>query len=244
MHAPGPEREAARGRRRRRRNPPRTFGWLGWLTAAACTGFALAVFGVTLLAWRPLDERRLPETAPMILVLGAGMAADGTLGLNTIRRFEDALALVAEGRSNRIHFSGGDRLAGVTEGSLMAAIARERFPEAVITYEDSSQSTLQNAWFSMQVLGRVPPGTLLVTDALHLFRAWASFQWAGARGLVPVPSLPLDEIPAADRTRRILTEAIAFGVNAARAAVFSLRRRLGAEPEAILPILAGGAGAG
>src|SRR5690606_21240832 len=180
-------------------------GWVTGLAALILVAFALTVLGVTLLAWRDAD----PPTGPLVIVLGAGMAADGTLGANTIRRFEDGLALIAEGRSNRIHFSGGDTHRGVTEGSLMARTARERFPGVEITFEDRSRSTLQNAYFTLETLGEVPRGSLLVTDAAHLFRAWVSFQWAGARGLVPVASLRLDEIPVADRPRRILREALA-----------------------------------
>ena len=222
---------------RRRRPLVRVADWLTRLGVLVITAFVLTIFGVTLLAWTVPDPARVP-TAPMIIVLGAGMAADGTLGVNTIRRFEDGLALVEMGRADRIHFSGGDIHRGITEGSLMARTARARFPEVEITYEDRSRSTLQNAWFTLETLGEVPPGSLLVTDSVHLFRAWASFQWAGARGLVPVAALRLDEIPKAERPRRILREALGVWLNGGRAVVFSLRRLFGAEPEKIVPILA------
>lgn len=237
MHEPSPgRRSAAPGRPR----PllPRLARWIGALVAAGVVAFALTVLGVLLLAWPKAGDAGPAPVAPLVIVLGAGMAADGTLGVNTIRRFEDGLALIAAGRAQRIHFSGGDIHRGVTEGSLMAEIARARFPEATITFEDRSRSTLQNAWFTMQVLGPLPEGSLLVTDAVHLFRAWASFQWAGARGLVPVQSLRLNEIAPAERPRRVLSEAMAVWLNVGRAAVFSVRRLLGAEPEAIVPLLA------
>ncbi len=217
---------------------------LVWRAGVALSlAFALTAFGVTLLAWRPLDERRLPDRAPMIIVLGGGMAADGTLGYVTERRFDDAMALFTEGRAPRIHFSGGDIHRGVTEGALMAETARARLPDAGISFEDRSHSTLQNALFTVEALGEVPPGTLLVSDATHLFRAWLAFQWAGARGLVPVPSFGLDEIPPGDRSRRLLREAAAIWMNAGRVAVFGLRRLAGGDREALLPILAGGRGA-
>ncbi len=241
MHDPSPGRPtAAPGRRR---SPVlRVIRWFGTLMAAGVVAFALTVLAVLLLAWPKVEDAGTPPVAPLVIVLGAGMAADGTLGANTIRRFEDGLALIAEGRADRIHFSGGDMHRGITEGALMAEIAAARFPEATITYEDRSRSTLQNAWFSMEALGPLPAGTLLVTDAVHLFRGWASFQWAGGRGLVLVQSLRLDEIAPAERPRRVLSEALAVWLNAGRAAVFSARRMLGAEPEAIVGLLAGGGG--
>lgn len=217
-------------------------GALAWLAGLLAFAFALTVLSVVLLAWRDPAGRSLPDAVPLVIVIGGGMAADGTLGATTIPRFEAGLAILAEGRAERIHLSGGDRLAGVTEGSLMAAIARKRLPDAVVSFEDRSQSTLQNALFSVETLGTVPPGSILVTDPVHLFRAWAAFQWAGARGLLPVPAWPLTDIPPAERPRRVLGEALAVWVNTGRAAVFSLRNALGEDRAAILPILAGGRG--
>jgi uncharacterized SAM-binding protein YcdF (DUF218 family) len=217
-------------------------GVLAGLAGALVFAFALTVLAVALLAYRDPAARSLPDAVPLVIVLGGGMAADGTLGSTTIPRFEAGLALLAEGRAGRIHLSGGDRLAGVTEGALMASMARKRLPGAVVTFEDRSQSTLQNALFSVETLGSVPPGTILVTDPVHLFRAWAAFQWAGARGLLPVPAWPFADIPPAERPRRVLGEAVAVWVNAGRAAAFSLREALGADRAATLPILAGGRG--
>lgn len=217
-------------------------GVLTWLAAALVFAAAMTVAGVAFLGFRDPAVRSLPDSVPLVIVVGGGMAADGTLGSTTIPRFEAGLAILAEGRAARIHFSGGDMHAGVTEGSLMARIARERFPDAVITFEDRSQSTLQNALFSVETLGTVPPGTVLITDPVHLFRAWAAFQWAGAHGLLPVPAWPVTDIPQADRWRRILREAAAVWMNAGRAAVFSARDALGADRAETLPILAGDRG--
>jgi uncharacterized SAM-binding protein YcdF (DUF218 family) len=217
-------------------------GELTWLAAALVFAATMTVAGVAFLGFRDPAVRSLPDAVPLVIVVGGGMAADGTLGSTTIPRFEAGLAILAEGRAWRIHFSGGDEHAGITEGSLMARIARERFPQAMITFEDRSQSTLQNALFSMDTLGTVPSGTVLVTDPVHLFRAWAAFQWAGARGLLPVPAWPFTDIPQAERWRRILREAAAVWMNAGRAAVFSARNALGADRAATLPILAGDRG--
>lgn len=217
----------------------RALRWLGAMAAAAGLAFALTVFGVTLLAWRPPGERALPASAPMVIVLGAGMAANGELGSHTVRRMEHGLALVAAGRAERIHFSGGDVHRGITEGALMAETARARLPQAAISYEDRSHSTLQNAWFTVAALGAVPPGSLLVTDGVHQFRALASFLWAGAPALVPVSALALEDIAPQEQPGRILKEALAVWLNAARAAEFTLRRALGADPAEIAPILAG-----
>jgi len=216
--------------------------WLGRGVFALCLAFGFTFLAVGLTAFRSLDRRPPPVSAPMIVVLGAGTAADGTLGSNTIPRFELGLALLDAGVSDRIHFTGGEEHRGVTEGPLMAEIARERFPDARITSEGRSRSTLQNAFFTVQQIGPIPPGSILVTDAVHLFRGWASFRWAGSGALVLMPATDLASIPATDRSRRILHETLAVWLNAGRAARYGWLRLTGSDADAAATVLAGGRG--
>jgi uncharacterized SAM-binding protein YcdF (DUF218 family) len=195
-------------------------GVLAWLAALLVFAFALTVLGVALLAFRD-PAARLPDAVPLVIVLGGGMAADGTLGRTTVPRFEAGLAILAEGRAGAIHLSGGDRLAGITEGALMAAIAGKRFPEAVVTYEDRSQSTLQNALFSRPVLGPLADGpVMLVTDGFHLARAWASFRWDGYGPVRLAAATAFGDQPIARQIYWTAREAAAWWLNLARASMF------------------------
>jgi uncharacterized SAM-binding protein YcdF (DUF218 family) len=186
---------------------------LVWGTlAAALLALALTAHGIVVLGLRGPERRAMPERAPLVVVLGAGMAADGTLGVHTITRFEAGLRLVEAGIADRIHFSGGDIHRGIREGALMAEIARARLPGATITFEDRSRSTLQNAHFTVAAIGRLPAGTILVTDAIHLFRAWAAFTWAGSGALAFYPAKPMDPRPA----RQIARETAGVWLNLVR----------------------------
>jgi len=117
--------------------------------------------------------------ADVIVVLGAGMDADGTLHQSTILRVEKGVTLFQQGTAPRMHFSGGrGRAGGPAAGAMMARLATELgVPEGVITHEDESLSTLQNALFSMPML-RDFRRIILVTEGFHLPRSWASFKWA------------------------------------------------------------------
>jgi uncharacterized SAM-binding protein YcdF (DUF218 family) len=199
--------------------------------------FALTLHGAVLFGFRDAAKRALPDRAPLVVVLGAGMAADGTLGIHTVTRFEAALRLIDEGRADWIHFAGGDTHRGITEGELMASLARERFPDLHITHEDRSRSTLQNAWFTVDQIGRLPAGTILVTDASHLFRAWAAFAWARSPALIPYPAKPFAEPFGPALLDRLLREAAGTWLNAVRGLRYRVALLTGAsqaEAEALL----------
>ncbi len=191
---------------------------------------ALTLHGVVLFGFRDAAKRALPDRAPLVVVLGAGMAADGTLGIHTVTRLNAALRLIEAGRAGWIHFAGGDTHRGITEGELMARLARERFPDLRITHEDRSLSTLQNAWFTVDQIGRLPAGTILVTDASHLFRAWAAFAWARSPALIPYPAKPFTEPFGPALLDRLLREAAGTWLNAWRGLRYRLALRAGAVP--------------
>lgn len=210
---------------------------LAWGTlVAGIVAVALTAHGVVVLGLRGPERRALPERAPLVVVLGAGMAADGTLGVHTITRFEAGMRLIEAGIADRIHFSGGDIHRGIREGALMAEIARARLPRATITFEDRSRSTLQNAHFTVATIGRLPAGTILVTDAIHLFRAWAAFTWAGSGALAFHPAKPFGPDPA----RLIARETAGVWLNFARIARYTTRVIRGADRDTAAAVLAGG----
>lgn len=119
------------------------------------------------------------DPADVIVVLGADMDADGTLHPSTVLRVEKGVALFQNGTAPRMHFTGGrGRADGPAAGKMMARLAVELgVPEEVITHEDESLSTLQNALFSMPML-QDAKRIILVTEGFHLPRSWASFKWA------------------------------------------------------------------
>lgn len=219
-----------------RRRAPMALRALGRIMAAGIVAVALSAHGVVVLGLRGPERRALPDRAPLVVVLGAGMAADGTLGVHTITRFEAGIALVEAGITERIHFSGGDIHRGIREGALMAEIARARQPGATISFEDRSRSTLQNAFFTVETIGRLPAGTILVTDSIHLFRAWAAFVWAGTGALAFHPAKPFSPDPA----RQIARETAGVWLNLGRIARFTALRASGRDRAVAATVLAGG----
>jgi uncharacterized SAM-binding protein YcdF (DUF218 family) len=213
---------------------------LGPITAALLFAFAFTLHGVVLFGFRDAAKRALPDKAPLVVVLGAGMAADGTLGIHTVTRLNAALRLIEAGRADRIHFAGGDTHRGITEGALMARLARDRFPDLNITHEDRSRSTLQNAWFTVDEIGRLPAGTILVTDASHLFRAWAAFASARSPALIPYPAKPFTEPFGPALLDRLLREAAGTWLNALRGLRYRLALLTGAAPAEAEALLAEG----
>jgi uncharacterized SAM-binding protein YcdF (DUF218 family) len=176
--------------------------------------FLATVHAVLLFAHRPLEARNLPDSAPLVIVLDAGA------------RFDRGVQLVREGRADWIHFSAGE---GNRISEIYAERARVLLPDATITTESRSLTTLQNAVFSMEELGTIPAGTILVTDNWHLFRAWLSFRWAGAEQLHLAPAT--DSGVVGLPTRRVLREAVAVWLNAGRVATYSALRLLGRNPD-------------
>ena len=96
-------------------------------------------------------------------------------------------------------------------------------PASAATAESASQSTLQNALMSREVLGpRAGQGVILVTDGFHLARAWASFRWAGYRPAHLAASSAFGRQSAPDQLRRVAREALAWWFNLARVAAYEV----------------------
>ncbi|WP_298014985.1 YdcF family protein [uncultured Castellaniella sp.] len=183
-------------------------------TAAVITAGALAwaVFWslpTTSLWAGGLLEQRYPHqpaamlpAAQAIVVLG-GSTANGRPNWfesydpkTTVPRTDTAILLYAAGKAPLIVVSGAALDGGVSEARMMAtALERDGVPPSAIIQENHSLTTHQNALYTAKVLRQHGiQRFLLVTSALHMPRAMASFQ---KQGLNPIaaPSPPQIVVP-------------------------------------------------
>ncbi len=155
---------------------------LRFLMALAISTFLITlVFVVGFAALQPLFEPDPFDPADMIVVLGAGMDANGDLHISSKLRVEKGVKLFKQGAAPRMHFTGGvGRPNGVSAGGQMAKMAQGMgVPASATSFEGNSYSTLQNALFSAPYLARTKR-IILVTEGFHLPRSWASFRYFGA----------------------------------------------------------------
>ncbi|WP_269497442.1 YdcF family protein [Castellaniella sp. S9] len=113
-----------------------------------------------------------------------------------VSRIETALKLYEAGRAPLIVVSGAALDGGQSEAHMMAmALSNQGVPSHAIIQEDHSFTTRENAVYTAEVLRRLNiDRILLVTSALHMPRAMASFQ---KTGLTPTaaPSPPQIVVP-------------------------------------------------
>jgi uncharacterized SAM-binding protein YcdF (DUF218 family) len=214
--------------------------FLVWLLRMA---LRVAIWGVLLLAAtfallsgftsRYPAQAEPPETAPLVVVLGGGIRYDGVLHPRSNHHMRTAIRFYQEGRTERIHFSGG-AFGPVPEAHAMRDLAIEAgVPAGAITIEDRSTSTLQNALFTLQEIGPLPPGSVIVSDRSHLPRAWLSFYWAGVRDHEIYPAPIWARESSENRIQFIARESLALWYNAARMAEASALLRLGVAPSRV-----------
>ena len=201
---------------------------LAALTIAAVTGWTLL--------WPIGPVAEAPE-AEAILCLGGGMDRDGTLHAATSRRAQTCAALYLAGKAPIVVMSSAG-YGGPTGAAQMGAVAADMgVPPEAILLEDRARSTLQNALFSRRLLPDAGP-VIVVTEAFHLPRSWASARWAG---FGPV-HLVASERNGADRgrmpqARMILREAAAIWFNLGRAAAYSAAGLAGVPEDSRVPWL-------
>ena len=99
------------------------------------------------------------------VVLGGGMHRDGRLAADTAIRVAEGVALYQAGKVGQLHMTGGGwSPLGITVGQSMARAALDAgVPPDAVTLEDLSQSTLQNAQFSLPMLD--PAQSIIKTSA-------------------------------------------------------------------------------
>ena len=174
-----------------------------WLaTFLAVAGFAALAPPLILVAPAPADG---------IVVPGGSPAADRL-------RMARAADLFAQGLAPAVHITSTPRSA-----ARLAELADANgIPPHALKVEARSFSTLQNALFSQPALTGATH-LVLVTEAWHLPRAWASFALAGDLRLSLAASARWG--PAA--FRMVPREAAAIWFNAGRAAVWTVAGWLG-----------------
>jgi len=173
---------------------------------------ALVVAGFVLVTFTSAPNtvaRRIviaPDIGPAdaIVVLGASISADGSLGDSSMRRAVAGIRLYHQRLAPRLMMLG---MYG--EGRVRAGLARELgVPREALLVEEEEPTTRHEAWRAAQVLKRDGARTvLLVTDHLHMLRASRLFERAG----LVVRAAPTDTGAVLARTpesRLLLTRAV------------------------------------
>ncbi len=194
-----------------------------------------AVYGWTYLDLYPAQDDLQPTNT--IVCLAAGLRADGSLDRFTEQRTRSCIASYHQGLAPKIAFSGGNSThAAPPTGAQMAALARtEGVPASAIIAETRSESTLQNALFTLPMLDNTR-GIILVTDSFHLPRSGLSFLWAGARDIQLFPAYGASQTLMPSYWT-IGTEAVKVWANALRAQVYSLAGLAGVSEDYRIRIL-------
>jgi len=122
-----------------------------------------------------------------IVVLGAGLYADGTMRPVLVSRLQGALQLAQRFPLAPIVVTGGVPQSGVTEAQAMRRwLVANGIPDFRITEENRSRSTVENAVNTDVILRqRGASGVVVVTSPDHLQRAMIDFRVAVA-GRMPV----------------------------------------------------------
>lgn len=223
-----------------KRNPMRFTRFARRLAVLCAAIYIATVLGTGIFVWtyEPPDE--LPEDA-LVIVLGAGIRADGSASRASVERARAAAELVLDGIGQRILITGGPTPRGPgAVATAMAAEMREFGVDAsAIAVEIESRSTLQNALFTRDM---IDPETasgpvILITQRFHLPRSWASFRWAGHSDLTLYPSDPAPRRLSRGLFLQLMLEGAKWPMNLARATVASLGLATGVSEEIYIPLL-------
>lgn len=163
-----------------------------------------------------------------IICLGAGVDGAGRIDAAGHARAETCAGLARAGAAPVVIFTGAPSAA---QGMALAAQDAGLGPARVML-EQSARSTLQNALFSLALLP-ADARVIVVSEAFHLPRAWASFKVMGAGDVARFPS---------ERLRRtedgsfalgmVIRESVALWFNAARFAAWRLGGIIGVDDSA------------
>jgi uncharacterized SAM-binding protein YcdF (DUF218 family) len=183
--------------RRRRESKRRLFLiTLAYVILAALSLPAIAHFSLGTLEWRYPPAEQRPDDAEAIVVLGGGVqSADATrlraeMNSETLWRCLHAADLYRKGKSCPVIVSGGSSDTAPSDPPI-ALLMRDFLRDQGVTdgnliVEDRSRTTHENAVECRKVLDeRRIRKVILVTDAIHMFRAMRSFR---KQGIDAVPS--------------------------------------------------------
>lgn len=170
------------------------------------------------------------------VVLSGGLEGVPHVLNNELGRIHSGVRLFNKGLVSRLHLTGGgDPKIHKSRAIAMAAIARdEGIPDAALSLETDSLSTLQNVLLSRPDLPESAK-LLLVTEPYHAWRAWASFKWGGRPASVCASQIPGRRTD--QKVKVIMRETGSWAVNIPRAAIWSVVRLFNLEasmPDAFL----------
>lgn len=164
------------------RKRPVPAAWLGgvalvWIWVASTPAFALALRSTVVV---PQDGR--PVHADAIVVLGGGLLPRSDWAQPTTRAGK-GLTLWREGYAPLLLVSGSDQAHALAEGYMAAGV-----PERDLRVEGTSRNTHENARNSAALLAAAgATDIVLVTSAIHMRRAAASFRKEGMK-VSPAPT--------------------------------------------------------
>jgi uncharacterized SAM-binding protein YcdF (DUF218 family) len=164
---------------------------LAWKAAAGAVvvAVAAALGGVS-----PAVAQAEPAAAakdfskPAIVILGYGLAPDGSMRAILQRRVMTGLIVAQFFPQSTIIVTGGNPQNGKTEaGQMRNMLMLLGFPADRIIMEDKANSTVQNAQFSVPLAKEAgTSGIILVTSTTHQGRADGDFADAGGNLLATV----------------------------------------------------------
>lgn len=125
----------------------------------------------------------LPTSKHAFVVLGSGLAADGTMKKKLTRRMDLTFAAAKKYPNSKIIVSGGAPKSGWTEARRMRDwLVKEGIAPSRIIMEDKSASTVSNGRYSLLKLIENKLTTYtIISDASHLRRAALIFEAAKLR---------------------------------------------------------------
>ncbi|MGQ9540084.1 MAG: YdcF family protein [Armatimonadota bacterium] len=151
----------------------------------------LSVIGVLVSAYTPLPNffagllavSSQVQPADAIVVLGAGIHRDGTLGKDSLRRAIQGIVLYRRGLAPVIVFSGTSYEGSPVESEVRASLARQLgVPQEAILLESHADTTAEEAEnITAQLRQRGAKRILLITNSLHLRRAVPRFEKFGLK---------------------------------------------------------------
>jgi len=121
-----------------------------------------------------------PRRAEVIVVLGARLRPDGSPGSALSRRIAAGVALYRQGAAPLLLLSGGGGRGRAEAQAMAEAALAAGVPRSALLIEAGSSNTVENAFLSAALLGKLGLGSvLLVSERYHLFRARLLFRRAG-----------------------------------------------------------------
>jgi uncharacterized SAM-binding protein YcdF (DUF218 family) len=210
-----------------------SFKAIALLTKAATITIGATVLAVFIWTFFWPLERPMPQ-GDAIICLGAGVDGAGRIDAASLARAQACAGLARAEAAPIVIFTGGPSRPGAPSAAAGMADAAQStgLGQALIILEQSAQSTLQNALYSLALLPD-DARLILVTEAFHLPRAWASFRVMGAGDLALYPSERLRRAEGGGFALGMLTrESVALWFNAARFAAWRLGGVIGVDDSA------------